>query len=457
MKKNSAILILSSLVIMFSLQSFSETVKNTLKNNQKTTKNANSFWDNDEESALKEATLKKKPILIDFYGIWCPPCNMLDESVFSTKEFKKAAEKFVLLKMDADSEKSWILKSKYKVGGYPTIIIAKVEDNIAGNEIDRIVGYEPTESIVKKMNESLMPNSVTKNEQLNTLLKKMITDAEVADDSEAALKYTNAGLLINPEDISLKISKLSYESQKDKDLADKKESKKILIEAFDKRKNLTLSDLIAAYNIKPKKEILDEMLSRVNPATLFVDNESYSEGDIYGMGADLGEAEKNEALQKVYYGMAADSYKKTLTKYGENSRGLNLTYVYYLAKSGKTEEAENIINKMISLYPDEFTFYYQAAQLQLENKKFGTAKDMIKKSIEKSYGDNKLRSFERALEIGITTFKSTKADLDRNDLQTTITTSEKFLGEFKQPKELKVRTDRYIKKLATQIETAKKL
>ncbi len=442
---------------MFSLQSFSETVKNTLKNNQKTTKNANSFWDNDEESALKEATLKKKPILIDFYGIWCPPCNMLDESVFSTKEFKKAAEKFVLLKMDADSEKSWILKSKYKVGGYPTIIIAKVEDNIAGNEIDRIVGYEPTESIVKKMNESLMPNSVTKNEQLNTLLKKMITDAEVADDSEAALKYTNAGLLINPEDISLKISKLSYESQKDKDLADKKESKKILIEAFDKRKNLTLSDLIAAYNIKPKKEILDEMLSRVNPATLFVDNESYSEGDIYGMGADLGEAEKNEALQKVYYGMAADSYKKTLTKYGENSRGLNLTYVYYLAKSGKTEEAENIINKMISLYPDEFTFYYQAAQLQLENKKFGTAKDMIKKSIEKSYGDNKLRSFERALEIGITTFKSTKADLDRNDLQTTITTSEKFLGEFKQPKELKVRTDRYIKKLATQIETAKKL
>ena len=38
----------------------------------------------------------RNPLLIDFYGIWCPSCNQLNHEVFPSTEFKKVKNQFIL-------------------------------------------------------------------------------------------------------------------------------------------------------------------------------------------------------------------------------------------------------------------------------------------------------------------------------------------------------------------------
>jgi thioredoxin-like negative regulator of GroEL len=107
----------------------------------------NLFIVNQPEKALAQAKAQNKPLMIQFFAIWCPPCNQLDETVFSTEPFATAAQSFVLLKLDADKKLSWTLKAKYNVEGYPTVIFAKPD----GTEISRIVGAQPVETFTATM------------------------------------------------------------------------------------------------------------------------------------------------------------------------------------------------------------------------------------------------------------------------------------------------------------------
>src|ERR1700735_4565692 len=91
----------------------------------------------DSDKTFSKARKEGKPVLIDFFGIWCPPCNELDETVFETAGFLTKAKAFVLLRVDADAKQSWKLKHRYKIGGYPTIVFT----NPSGKEIYRFVGY----------------------------------------------------------------------------------------------------------------------------------------------------------------------------------------------------------------------------------------------------------------------------------------------------------------------------
>lgn len=463
--KNKRFYPLFSIIIVSFFTSFSAFSADQPKGNPslKTTKksvakkNAHGFWVNEDEEALKEATKLKKPILIDFFGIWCPPCNQLDELVFSQAEFKQAARKFVLLKMDADHEKSWVLKSKYKVGGYPTLIIAKVEDNQAGNEIDRIVGYYPKNVIISKMNEALNSDGKSTQEKLIALVKKSIDQAEEAQDFKKVVSFTQAGLALDPENLDFKLTQIKAQSREDKDILKSKTSKKILNDIQYDRKKMPALTLVGQFEIQPSKEVLDELLSRLNPSTLYIDNDGFTEADIYAMGIDLAEHEGNDSMKKTYTDMTVESYEKLLKKYGEDSRSLNLSYTYYLQKAGNYKKAGEIYDRMIAQYPTEFTFYYPAANMEIETKNFPKAKMYASKAVEYAYGDNQIRSQERALKVATAQIKESKNEETKSFLESTISMTEKFVKEFKKPEGLDVRTTNYIKKLNKAIEEAKAL
>ena len=109
---------------------------------------AEAVWLTDYDVALKKAAVEKKTLLLNFTGSdWCGWCKKLDKEVFSQPEFTAYAanNNIVLVKVDFPRKKSQPeaekiqntnLKKKYKIEGYPTIVVM----NSAGNKIGEL-GY----------------------------------------------------------------------------------------------------------------------------------------------------------------------------------------------------------------------------------------------------------------------------------------------------------------------------
>lgn len=112
-----------------------------------TTAFAKTGWEDDFEKGLAKAKAAGKPALVDFTGSdWCIWCKRLDEEIFSKKEFKDyVKDKFQLVEVDfpqikplpkKKAEANDALSEKYKVQGFPTVIIM----DGSGKEIGRL-GY----------------------------------------------------------------------------------------------------------------------------------------------------------------------------------------------------------------------------------------------------------------------------------------------------------------------------
>jgi thiol:disulfide interchange protein len=118
-------------------------------------------WSTDLDKALADAKAGKKSVLVEFTGSdWCPPCIAMRKNVFSTKEFVQAASKnFILVELDfpkadkALAEKNKPLAEKYKIEGFPTVILLNSE----GKEFNRFFASEfpKTEDFLKHLDKSL--------------------------------------------------------------------------------------------------------------------------------------------------------------------------------------------------------------------------------------------------------------------------------------------------------------
>lgn len=81
-----------------------------------------------------------KPILIKFYADWCHWCHVLDTVVLvDSQAINFFRDEVVLFKTNADIDTA--LKADYNISGLPTCVLVDKD----GNEIDRVIGYAPTE------------------------------------------------------------------------------------------------------------------------------------------------------------------------------------------------------------------------------------------------------------------------------------------------------------------------
>lgn len=91
-------------------------------------------WRTDLPKAQSEAKAENKLVMMDFTGSdWCVWCKKLEQEVFSTPEFADYAKKnLVLMEVDFPQKKKQsaelkkandALQKKYKIEGYPTIIV----------------------------------------------------------------------------------------------------------------------------------------------------------------------------------------------------------------------------------------------------------------------------------------------------------------------------------------------
>lgn len=93
---------------------------------------------NDLEAGKALAKKEDKALLVKFTGSdWCPPCQQLDQEVFSKSAFKKGVEKdFVVVVLDfprtkelpaAEKEANEAALKTYQVAGFPTVLL--MDDN----------------------------------------------------------------------------------------------------------------------------------------------------------------------------------------------------------------------------------------------------------------------------------------------------------------------------------------
>ena len=106
-------------------------------------------WLTDVPKAQAKAKTEKKLVMLDFTGSdWCGWCIKLNKEVFSKPEFEEYADKNLVLvevdfprakKQSAELKKAnQALQDKYKVEGYPTIIVLNGDGKKVGE-----LGYQP--------------------------------------------------------------------------------------------------------------------------------------------------------------------------------------------------------------------------------------------------------------------------------------------------------------------------
>ncbi|MBK9098346.1 MAG: thioredoxin [bacterium] len=93
-----------------------------------------------------EVIKSDKPVLIDFWAVWCGPCKLIAPIV---EELANEYDgKVKIGKLDVDSNQQTSIK--YGVRSIPTLLLFK-----DGNLKDTIIGAVPKSKIVEKLNAAL--------------------------------------------------------------------------------------------------------------------------------------------------------------------------------------------------------------------------------------------------------------------------------------------------------------
>lgn len=93
-----------------------------------------------DSSFEKNVLQADRPVLVDFWAVWCAPCRMLEPTVDAVAEKYQASARVV--KVNVDDNPS--ISQRYGIKGIPTLILFK-----DGKEEERVVGATSKEAIAR--------------------------------------------------------------------------------------------------------------------------------------------------------------------------------------------------------------------------------------------------------------------------------------------------------------------
>jgi protein disulfide-isomerase len=97
----------------------------------------------DVDDAFAEAKESQKPVLLYWGAKWCPPCNMMKQTLFKDPSFIAETRDFVPVYLDGDAKGAQLWGEKFGIQGYPTVIILRPDHS----EITRLSGGSAASSL----------------------------------------------------------------------------------------------------------------------------------------------------------------------------------------------------------------------------------------------------------------------------------------------------------------------
>jgi thioredoxin-related protein len=88
------------------------------------------------DRAFENARATNHPVFLFWTAVWCPPCNQVKSTIFTRPEFIERSRSFIPIYVDADSPSGQVLGERFKVRGYPTMVLL----NGSGQELTRLAG-----------------------------------------------------------------------------------------------------------------------------------------------------------------------------------------------------------------------------------------------------------------------------------------------------------------------------
>jgi thioredoxin 1 len=94
------------------------------------------------EATFESSVLKsEKPVLVDFWAVWCGPCRQVAPIVEALAE--KWGAKASVVKLNVDDVPS--VAEKYGIMSIPTLMLFK-----NGQVVERVIGLSPQSALEKK-------------------------------------------------------------------------------------------------------------------------------------------------------------------------------------------------------------------------------------------------------------------------------------------------------------------
>jgi thioredoxin 2 len=87
----------------------------------------------------------EKPVLVDAWATWCPPCRMLAPTIDALAG--ESAGRWIIAKLDTDQNPQ--TASRFNISSIPTLLIFK-----RGQLVDKLVGVQPKQAIAARLTQA---------------------------------------------------------------------------------------------------------------------------------------------------------------------------------------------------------------------------------------------------------------------------------------------------------------